>query len=280
MLHQEQVKLLFGPYRMPKCKVGGTLRCHIRGMVKVLGITAAPMQWPFTRRPGGRGGRPMLVICGDLVRAIRRESEAAIVYHWGSSIPTVWRWRKALGVGQFTEGTRDLYRRWLPEKLDEEALENQAKARQTPEFRAKLSEALRGKPMPEHVKRKLLKANKGRKPSAESRRKMSEAQKRRGSTAEPPWTPQEERLLGTMTDNEVAKTIGRTRTAVNSRRRKLAIPLFALRRPACKSPTWTPTRDRLLGTMPDTVLARKFHCSPMSVFYRRRKLGIAPFRGG
>ena len=35
MLEQERVKLLFGPYRTPKCKVGRRLRCAMRGKITV-----------------------------------------------------------------------------------------------------------------------------------------------------------------------------------------------------------------------------------------------------
>jgi hypothetical protein len=45
MLEQERVKLLFGPYRTPKCKVGRRLRCVMRGKVTVAGLSDAPTQW-------------------------------------------------------------------------------------------------------------------------------------------------------------------------------------------------------------------------------------------
>jgi hypothetical protein len=39
MLEQERVKLLFGPYRTPKCKIGRHLRCVMRGKVTVAGLS-------------------------------------------------------------------------------------------------------------------------------------------------------------------------------------------------------------------------------------------------
>src|SRR5262245_13167567 len=33
MVQEDRVKLLFGPYRTPKCKIGGHLRCRMRGKV-------------------------------------------------------------------------------------------------------------------------------------------------------------------------------------------------------------------------------------------------------
>ena len=45
----ERVKLLYGPYRMPRCKAGRLLCCRMRGKVRVRGISDAPIMWPFTR---------------------------------------------------------------------------------------------------------------------------------------------------------------------------------------------------------------------------------------
>ena len=45
-----------------------------------------------------------------------------------------------------------------------------------------------------------------------------------------------------------------------------------------KPTKWTRAEDELLGTMPDTVLARKLRCTPISVFNRRKLLKIAAFR--
>jgi hypothetical protein len=53
-----------GPYRPPRCKVGRTLVCELRGTVRVYGLTAGPVPWPYTR--GGGRGRPSPILCGDL----------------------------------------------------------------------------------------------------------------------------------------------------------------------------------------------------------------------
>ena len=45
MLNADRFKLLFGPYRSPRCRVGRTwLRCAIRGNVKVVGISDTPIR--------------------------------------------------------------------------------------------------------------------------------------------------------------------------------------------------------------------------------------------
>jgi hypothetical protein len=55
------------------------------------------------------------------------------------------------------------------------------------------------------------------------------------------------------------------------------VPAFVKRAPHGKSVTWTPAKDALLGTMPDTALARRLRCSPQVVRWRRKR-GIAVFR--
>ena len=48
MHHDDRVKLLGGPYRSPRCKLGRPLRCHIRDKVKVRGLTDG--SFTFTMR--------------------------------------------------------------------------------------------------------------------------------------------------------------------------------------------------------------------------------------
>jgi hypothetical protein len=56
--------------------------------------------------PVGRKGRAKsLVVFKGLARAVRRESGVAVAHHWSVDKQTVWKWRKALGVGRVTEGT-------------------------------------------------------------------------------------------------------------------------------------------------------------------------------
>jgi hypothetical protein len=107
---------------------------------------------------------------------------------------------------------------------------------------------------------------------------MSEAHKRRGTIPPgilgPVWEREENALLGTMPDKEVAKRVGRSATAVHAHRRSLGIRSYYKRKPQSEPVKWTPAKDKLLGTMPDSKVARRLGCSPMAVFYRRRKLRI------
>ena len=98
--------LLYGPYEAPQFRLGQPLRCSLRKeRVVVDRISGGPIPWPAART----AGKPQLVLCGDLIRAVRRESSAAVQFWWGVSEWTVTRWRNALGVGRFTEGTLHLW---------------------------------------------------------------------------------------------------------------------------------------------------------------------------
>jgi hypothetical protein len=174
---QTRTQLLFGPYRAPKCRIGGWLTCRNVGRTKVVAISDTPIPWPMTRRANG-GGRPFLILCGDLVRAIQRESATAVCHHWGVTPQTVTVWRKLLGVEKNNEGTVDLNRRWAPERLQtEETTAKRLESLRSPERAAKIAAAKRGKPRPPHIQEMLrgLQKGKRRKTSEETRRKMSEA---------------------------------------------------------------------------------------------------------
>ncbi len=83
------------------------------------------------------------------------------------------------------------------------------------------------------------------------------------------WTPEDDTLLGTMTDGDLARRLGISLTAVAHRRRRLGIPIrFAHRLP------WTPEADALLGTDTDTAIAARLGCSVATVCLRRQKLKI------
>ncbi|HEX9046774.1 MAG TPA: hypothetical protein VF988_07090, partial [Verrucomicrobiae bacterium] len=86
------------------------------------------------------------------------------------------------------------------------------------------------------------------------------------------WTPEEDALLGTLTDGEVAARLGLTIPAVAHRRRRLGRAVrFAHRRP------WTPEEDALLGTASDTAIAAQLDRAIATVCMRRQKLGIPNF---
>ena len=95
--------LIAGPYRRPRCRVGDFLECAHRGRVAVAGFTAVPVRWPYAFQPNGRPG---LIICGDLVRAVRAEGAMTVAQLFRVSRTTVARWWRRLGVNYPTGGTR------------------------------------------------------------------------------------------------------------------------------------------------------------------------------
>jgi hypothetical protein len=227
MTDADRVKLLHGPYRAPRFRYGGTLRCELRGELVVTGLTDALVPWPLGRRPGRNERARSLVLCGDLAEAVRRESATAVAYHWGVTAQTVTRWKKALGVGHVNEGTHRLRSAYTAEPWAKEALAKAQGKAGDPARRAKIAAARRGRPRPPHVVEAMRKGRLGTPHSAEARAKMSAAHKRRGTRppkAGRPWTAEEEALLRELPPAEVARRLGRTLRAVWSRRRVLGLP--------------------------------------------------------
>ena len=97
-----KVKLLFGPYNPPRTRRGKFLFCEIGGTVKVGGFSDGPIPWPI------KWGTNSIILCGDLVRAVRQESALAVAHHWDVCTGIVSRWRAALDVEPITLGTHRL----------------------------------------------------------------------------------------------------------------------------------------------------------------------------
>jgi hypothetical protein len=183
----------------------------------------------MTRNRNGTG-KLSLILCGDLVRAVMRESEIAVAHHWRVSRLTVWAWRKTLGVGQYTRGTLRLHRDWFPEKRDDAAMAKWSASLRSPERAAKIAAAKRGKPRPLHVQAMLRIMQLGKRPSKATRRKMSETHRRLGRIVNGrAWRPEEDAMLGTDIDRAVAQALGRTWGAVCCRRERLGIQSFRRR---------------------------------------------------
>lgn len=100
------------------------------------------------------------------------------------------------------------------------------------------------------------------------------------------WTPEAERLLGSMPDTVLAKRLDTSSAIVNGRR--AALDISAFERPLVEiSPLiiqnphdWTAEEDALLGTDYDTVIADLVGINKDQVTYRRNRLGIDPYRRG
>jgi hypothetical protein len=143
MKDADRFKLLHGPYRSPRCKLGDALFCEIRGWVKVQRLSGGRIPWPQTIRGRSRA----FILTGGLVNAVLRESATAICHWWGVTPQTVSVWRKALGVAKYNAGTRRLHSRWTPDKLTPEVQAAGVEKANRPEANAKKAIAARRRPV-------------------------------------------------------------------------------------------------------------------------------------
>lgn len=191
--------LIAGPYRPPSLKRGDRTTCLYRDTeVVITSWTDARIPWPRCQKPRQGGGSGLLVN-EELLRAIRTESAEALKYWFGVGTKAVWNWRRAFGVTQWgTEGSKRLHQA-------------------TSEAGAA---AVRGKPQSVDV--------------VEQRRRIAIARDY-GRRLIPGyhgrwWTKAERKLLGTAVDEDVARRVGRSASAVRAMRCRLGIPPIRDRR--------------------------------------------------
>jgi transposase-like protein len=196
--------LRFGPYHLPRVKIGQRVECEYAGTVRIVAISDAPQQWPL----GVVRGHRIPVLYRDLVRAVRTEAAIDVAEAWGVSPGLVSKWRKALRV-KSTTGTRQRRSEGVkardPARAHKIALAHRGQPRDT----AKATAARLAKPV-----------------SEATRQRMSEAHRRRGTrppAAGPAWSKAHDRLVLALPPAEVAKRTGRTISAVYSRRWQLGL---------------------------------------------------------
>lgn len=222
MKHSDRVRLHFGPYLPPRCRVGGHALDVRFGRVQIVGIRECRISWPEIRRGRARS----LLLSASLVRAVRRESSQAIQHWWGVSPSMVWKWRRAVGASADTEGRHQLRLAYGQEPFFRRAQRLAVAKAQDPERCAKIAEAKRGKRRSPETVAKVRRALLRRPLSAEHRRKLSEVHRGRGTrppAAGPAWAPWEDALLA-MDSAEVQRQTGRSAGAVYRRRLVLGLP--------------------------------------------------------
>lgn len=103
-------------YNPPICRRGDTLIDAIAGAVVVGGFTGGKYPWPYRKDTG------TLILCGDLVEAVKTEAAIDIAAWFGiKSSATVSKWRRNLGVTrQNNAGTQRLYKELKPIKLPDD----------------------------------------------------------------------------------------------------------------------------------------------------------------
>jgi hypothetical protein len=164
--------------------------------VVVTSWTDAPIPWPRCRAAGTHGGGSGLLLAGDLVKAVRQESAAAVCHWWGVTPGVVWRWRKGLGV---------------------ERMANDGSRRLVLAASAKGAAKLRGVPLPpdqiERRRRTACDLGLGR--------NLTPGYNRRHTALL--WTAEEDEAVRTLPPAEAAEKTGRTAGAVYSRRCALGV---------------------------------------------------------
>jgi hypothetical protein len=200
---EEKCRLVDGPYVPPLIAIGGWLKCELRGDLQVGGYTNALIPWPVA----AVHGKPR-IICGDLLRALKTESVAAVCFHFGICHSMVSEYRQRLGIERFTAGSMRLFRRTID-------------LARTPEARAKLSRHHegRGDTMTPEAREKLRAIQRRPKPE-KWKQKMGERWRRRFAVSGRParWTEDELRLIGTRPDRELAKLLNRSLSSVKGKK--------------------------------------------------------------
>ena len=225
MVEATSTILRFGPYSIPSgYGIGDTISCAYRGRdVLIGGITDAPVQWISIRKTG----KPFVILCGDLIRAVQTESEVAVAHNWGVDKETVRKWRRALGIGRMTAGTTQVFRTLFESRIPEDVAERGRIKSRSKASRQKMISSKTGQPMHENTRKALLKAVK--RPKSQSHREaMSLAHKARG-THPPngrPWTKAEDERLGRAPDKILALEFDRSVVSIRKRRTRLQIPKY------------------------------------------------------
>ena len=255
---EERFRLIRGPYEPPLFK-GGFLVDAVRGKVRFGKYSNALIPWPIFKKQGSRGSGGH-VLCGDLLRALKHESAAAICYHWGVCAGTVLKWRRALGLKGLTPGAQRMVKIGVDLcKLPESQAKLVASAR-TREMSAEGREAIR-----QSVLQRLRRKYAAR---LASYRRTGRFPKAGGS----PWLPQEEKLLAKHSTRELMAILGRTRESITGHRRKLNIRLRPTNTP------WQESEIKLLGTGRDAAVAKRLQRSVSAVKCKRKSLHIPAVR--
>jgi hypothetical protein len=198
----ERCRLHFGPYTQPVYDFGDLVSCEIRGTVRIIRQSDAPIPWPVGM-PLNQKGRGSLILFDALVDAVKTESGTAVMYWFGVSQSVLCKWRKTLGVPRMNPGSQRLFT---------------AAVSDDPDRNEKIALAKTGVARPPDVMEKLHSANQGRRHSAESRRQMSESRIK-------PWYRWEDQLLlQYRTTPEIRAVTGRGTRQIIERRKELGIP--------------------------------------------------------
>ena len=203
---EEKMRFVGGPYAPPLVPIGSWLKCELRGMVQVGGYSNGLIPWPVAVNHPRQ-----MILCEDLVKALKTESRVAVCFHFGISPQMVSEYRRRLGIERFTAGSIRLF--WRNVKLAA-----------SDEARAKMSRQREGRQdLMTPVDRERLREIQRRPKSETWKAKMVERWQRRFTLLGKPdeWTEEELKLIGTRPDREVAKLLNRSVLAVKAKKFQL-----------------------------------------------------------
>jgi hypothetical protein len=203
---EEKVRFVGGPYAPPIVPLGGWLKCDVRGRLQVGGYTNALIPWPVAVNHPRQ-----MILCADLVKALKTESRLAVCFHFGISPQIVSEYKRRLGIERFTPGSTRLF--WRNVKLagSEEA-------------RTKMSRQREGrKDLMTPADRERLRQIQKRPKSLAWKAKAAEKWQRRYALLGKPevWTEEELALIGTRPDREVARLVNRSVLAIKAKKFQL-----------------------------------------------------------
>jgi hypothetical protein len=174
-----------------------------------------------------------------------------------------------------TNGSRRLRIEYAAETLTPEVRSKAKAAMHSDEVRAKLSALRKGRRQhPNTIAAcremgKRPKSEEWKRGQAERSRKMWENAETYGLPPRRQWSVEEIAMLGTDTDNTIARALGLPMKVVRNERLRLGIPGVSQR--------WQEHEIAVLGTEPDSQIAQSLGKSLQSVRQKRAHLGIPTF---
>jgi hypothetical protein len=101
-------------YVTPVIVKGVSVKCEIHGLVKIAGLTNAPIPWPISEHG--------LIVYKGLATAIRTEAQEDVAQWWGVPLATVETWKPTLGPAKSKserkakQCQKRCERQWTPEQ--------------------------------------------------------------------------------------------------------------------------------------------------------------------
>jgi hypothetical protein len=207
-----------GVYLSPVVVVGAYVPCELRGVVKIVGMSQAPIAWPI----GEKDGQRALVIYKGLARALRGEPAEKVAAWWGLDLAAVKRWQSAgpiplVPLLERQDSVPDARQSSPEDRSRAWSAPAEEGSPQAPPPRASREEPQDGpsttRPWPRNWFPPVL--------EDEAQRQLPRAKRRKSR-----WEPWEDELVRTCPVQEVVRRTNRRAAAVWARRYRLGVSLL------------------------------------------------------